>query len=200
MTIRRSILATAFALAVAITSAAQAGELRPIEGRTINLGEVSGVVYYTVVEREQGLHVVATLAQGDEVCPSASRPSSPRAKASCSPPRAVWAWPPRRSRSAAMTTASSSRPPQSRTDPPKPRPTLPSFPRKREGMYTSLEFGWVPFVYPSPPCGGGCIDRTHGERVFGDMVNTFSWYRKSMREAVGAVGGEVASCCCGASL
>ena len=33
------------------------------EGRTINLGEVSGVVYYTV-ERE-GLRVVATLAQGD---------------------------------------------------------------------------------------------------------------------------------------
>ena len=71
MTIRRSILATAFALAVpfavAITSAAQADELRPIEGRTINLGEVSGVVYYTV-ERE-GLHVVATLAQGDSGTP-----------------------------------------------------------------------------------------------------------------------------------
>ena len=67
MTIRRSILATAFAFAVAITSAAQAGELRPIEGRTINLGEVSGVVYYTV-ERE-GLHVVATLAQGDSGTP-----------------------------------------------------------------------------------------------------------------------------------
>lgn len=77
MTIRRSILATAFALAVpfavaapstvAIIGAAQADELRPIEGRTINLGEVSGVVYYTV-ERE-GLHVVATLAQGDSGTP-----------------------------------------------------------------------------------------------------------------------------------
>ncbi|MFI5017733.1 MAG: hypothetical protein ACHQHK_07295 [Dongiales bacterium] len=77
MTIRRSILATAFALAVpfavaapstvAIIGAAQADELRPIEGRTFNLGEVSGVVYYTV-ERE-GLHVVATLAQGDSGTP-----------------------------------------------------------------------------------------------------------------------------------
>ena len=63
MTIRRSILATAFGLAVPFAVAAQASELKPIEGRAINFGRVSGVVYYTV--ERQGLHVVATLAQGD---------------------------------------------------------------------------------------------------------------------------------------
>jgi len=67
MTIRRSILATAFALAVPFAAlsicAAQASELKPIEGRTISLGPLAGVVYYTV--EPQGLHVVATLAEGD---------------------------------------------------------------------------------------------------------------------------------------
>ena len=71
MIIHRTILAAALAapftfatpFTVAITSAAHADELQPIEGRTINLGQASGVVYYTV-ERD-GFRVVATFAQGE---------------------------------------------------------------------------------------------------------------------------------------
>jgi hypothetical protein len=52
------------AAAFASTSleAAHADDLRPISAISIDLGEVSGVAYYTV-ERD-GFHVVATLAQG----------------------------------------------------------------------------------------------------------------------------------------
>jgi len=64
MIIHRSILAT---LAFAAIGAAHADELRPVEGRSINLGEVSGVVYYTV-ERD-GFRIVATLAQGEAGSP-----------------------------------------------------------------------------------------------------------------------------------
>jgi predicted aconitase len=71
MFIHRSLLAAAFALAVPFTfatiGAAHADELQPIEGRTISLGEVSGVVYYTV-ERD-GFRIVATLAQGEAGTP-----------------------------------------------------------------------------------------------------------------------------------
>ena len=65
MTIHRTILAAAFALAS--IGAAHADGLRPIEGRSIHLGEVSGVAYYTV-ERD-GFRVVATLAQGEAGTP-----------------------------------------------------------------------------------------------------------------------------------
>jgi predicted aconitase len=65
MIIHRTILAAAFALAV--IGAAHADEIRPIEGRRINLGEVSGVVYYTV-ERD-GFRIVATLGQGETGTP-----------------------------------------------------------------------------------------------------------------------------------
>ena len=61
MTIRRMIVGTASALIV--IGAAHAGELQPIRPQMIDLGEVSGVAYYTV-ERD-GFHVVATL--GGEV-------------------------------------------------------------------------------------------------------------------------------------
>ena len=70
MIIHRTLLAAAFALAVPIgfaTIGAHADELQPIVGRTISLGEVSGVVYYTV-ERD-GFRIVATLAQGEAGTP-----------------------------------------------------------------------------------------------------------------------------------
>src|ERR1700686_1603252 len=60
MSIRSMLFAVAFVLAS--LEAAHADGLRPIEGKSIDLGEVSGVAYYTV-ERD-GFHVVTTLAQG----------------------------------------------------------------------------------------------------------------------------------------
>jgi hypothetical protein len=60
MSIRSMLVAAAFA--VASLGAAHADGLRPIDARSIDLGEVSGVAYYTV-ERD-GFHVVTTLAQG----------------------------------------------------------------------------------------------------------------------------------------
>src|SRR5882757_3765372 len=60
MSIRRMLFAAAFALAS--LEAAHADGLRPIEAKSIDLGEVSGIAYYTV-ERD-GFHVVTTLAQG----------------------------------------------------------------------------------------------------------------------------------------
>ena len=60
-----SILAAAFSLAA--VTAARADGLRPIEGRTIDLGHVSGVVYYTV--EHDGFRVVATFAQGETGTP-----------------------------------------------------------------------------------------------------------------------------------
>src|ERR1700733_9974103 len=60
MSIRNMLIATAFAFA-SVTNA-HADGLRPIDAKSINLGEVSGVAYYTV-ERD-GFHVVTTLAQG----------------------------------------------------------------------------------------------------------------------------------------
>ena len=58
-----------FAVAFGITSltAARAEGLRPMEGKSIHLGEISGIAYYTV-ERD-GFHVVATLAQGEAGTP-----------------------------------------------------------------------------------------------------------------------------------
>jgi hypothetical protein len=48
--------------ALASLEPARADGLRPIDAMSIDIGEVSGVAYYTV-ERD-GFHVVATLAQG----------------------------------------------------------------------------------------------------------------------------------------
>ena len=60
MSIRSMLVAAAFALA--FLEDAHADGPRPIDGISIDLGDVSGVAYYTV-ERD-GFHVVATLAQG----------------------------------------------------------------------------------------------------------------------------------------
>ena len=60
MSIRSMLAAAAFASAS--LEAAHADDLRPISAISIDLGEVSGVAYYTV--GRDGFHVVATLAQG----------------------------------------------------------------------------------------------------------------------------------------
>src|ERR1700743_1896189 len=65
MSIRNMFLVTAFAFAS--LTAAHADGVRPIAARSIDLGEVSGIAYYTV-ERD-GFHVVTTLAQGDAGTP-----------------------------------------------------------------------------------------------------------------------------------
>jgi len=66
MMIRRTTLAAAFALAA--IGPAQAEGLKPLQGQVIDLGHVSGVVYYTV-ERD-GFRVVATLAKkGEDAVP-----------------------------------------------------------------------------------------------------------------------------------
>jgi hypothetical protein len=65
MSIRSTFLAAAFTLAS--LGAAHANGLRPIEGRSIDLGGVSGVVYYTA--EPDGFRVVTTLAQGEAGTP-----------------------------------------------------------------------------------------------------------------------------------
>ena len=65
MSIRSTLFATVFTLAS--LGAAHAGGLRPIEGRSIDLGDVSGVAYYTV--EPDGFRVVTTLAQGETGTP-----------------------------------------------------------------------------------------------------------------------------------
>ena len=65
MTIRRTIITAA--CAVASLGTAHAGELKQIQPQDIDLGEVSGIAYYTV-ERD-GFHLVATLAQGEAGTP-----------------------------------------------------------------------------------------------------------------------------------
>ena len=62
MKIHCSIIAAAFALAS--LGVVQAEGLKPIEGQAVDLGNLSGVAYYTV-ERD-GFHIVATLAQQGE--------------------------------------------------------------------------------------------------------------------------------------
>jgi hypothetical protein len=51
------------ASALTLAGAAHASELKPIQPQSIQLGEVSGVAYYTV-ERD-GFHVAATLGEGE---------------------------------------------------------------------------------------------------------------------------------------
>jgi hypothetical protein len=65
MSIRSTLLAAAFTLAS--LGAAHANGLRPIEGRSIDFGDVSGVAYYTV--EPDGFRVVTTLAQGERGTP-----------------------------------------------------------------------------------------------------------------------------------
>jgi hypothetical protein len=62
MNIKQTTLAAAFALAA--IGPAHAEGLKPLHGQVIDLGDVSGVAYYTV-ERD-GFRVVATLAKKDE--------------------------------------------------------------------------------------------------------------------------------------
>jgi hypothetical protein len=52
---------------LASLGAAHAYGLRPIAAKSIDLGDVSGVAYYTI-ERD-GFHVVTTLAQGESGTP-----------------------------------------------------------------------------------------------------------------------------------
>jgi hypothetical protein len=61
MIIRRTTATTISALT--FIGAAHAGGLEPLRPQSIDLGEVSGVAYYTV-ERD-GFHVVATLGEGE---------------------------------------------------------------------------------------------------------------------------------------
>ena len=65
MSIRNMLIATAFAFASMTT--AHADGLRPIEAESIDLGEVSGVAYYTA--EHDGFHVVTTLAEGNAGTP-----------------------------------------------------------------------------------------------------------------------------------
>jgi predicted aconitase len=65
MSIKHTALAAVLALTAA--GAAQADALRSIEARSIDLGAVSGVAYYTV--EPDGLRVVATLAEGEDGTP-----------------------------------------------------------------------------------------------------------------------------------
>jgi hypothetical protein len=65
MSIRNLVLTVPAALMFA--GAAHAGELRPTQGQTLDLGGVLGVAYYTV--EPDGYHVVATLAEGETGAP-----------------------------------------------------------------------------------------------------------------------------------
>ena len=65
MSIHSMLVAVAFALAS--LEAVHADGLRPIDAKSIDLGEVSGVAYYTV--QRDGYHVVTTLAQGSAGTP-----------------------------------------------------------------------------------------------------------------------------------
>jgi hypothetical protein len=65
MSIRNLVLTVSAALMFA--GAAHAGELRPMQGQTLDLGGVLGVVYYTA--EPGGYHVVATLAEGETGAP-----------------------------------------------------------------------------------------------------------------------------------
>jgi hypothetical protein len=65
MSIRNLVLTVPAALMLA--GAAHAGELRPTQGQTLDLGGVLGVAYYTV--EQDGYRVVATLAEGETGAP-----------------------------------------------------------------------------------------------------------------------------------
>ena len=63
LTIHCTTIIAAAAFALAFAGAAQADGLQPVEGRSIDLGDVSGIAYYTV--EPDGFRVVATVAQGE---------------------------------------------------------------------------------------------------------------------------------------
>lgn len=65
MLIRSTILAAALTLAT--LSAVQADGIQPLHAQSIDLGEVSGVAYYTI--ENDGFHVVTTLVQGETGTP-----------------------------------------------------------------------------------------------------------------------------------
>ena len=65
MSIRNVLYFAAFTFA-SLTSAS-ANELRPMNGKSVDLGGLSGVAYYTV-ERD-GFHLVTTLSQGEAGAP-----------------------------------------------------------------------------------------------------------------------------------
>src|ERR1700751_166440 len=65
MSIRNMFFSAAFG--IASLTAAHAEGLRPIEGKSIDLGGISGIAYYTV--ERNGFHVVTTLAQGESRTP-----------------------------------------------------------------------------------------------------------------------------------
>jgi predicted aconitase len=64
MLIRLTLLA---ALTLAPLGVAHADSVQPMHAQTINLGEVTGVAYYTV--EHDGFHVVTTLVQGETGTP-----------------------------------------------------------------------------------------------------------------------------------
>ena len=65
MSVRSMLFAAAFG--IASVAAARADGLRPMEGKSIDLGGISGIAYSTV--QRDGFHVVATLAQGEAGTP-----------------------------------------------------------------------------------------------------------------------------------
>ena len=65
MTLSHFILTAALALVP--IGAANAGEIQPMAGQSIDLGEMSGTLYYTA--KPDGFHVVTTLAQGEAGTP-----------------------------------------------------------------------------------------------------------------------------------
>jgi hypothetical protein len=65
MLIRSTLLAAALALAP--LGAAHADSVQPMRAQAIDLGEVTGVAYYTV--ESDGFHVVTTLVQGETGTP-----------------------------------------------------------------------------------------------------------------------------------
>lgn len=65
MSIRKTLLAAV--VTIASFGVAHADGLRPIEAKSIALGEVYGVAYYTV--EPDGFRVVTTLAQGEAGTP-----------------------------------------------------------------------------------------------------------------------------------
>ena len=65
MSIRRTLFAVI--LTGVSLGAARATGLRPIEGKSIDIGGVSGEVYYTI--EPDGFHVVTTVAQGETGTP-----------------------------------------------------------------------------------------------------------------------------------
>lgn len=60
-------IATSLLATLVLVGAAHADELRPHQGRSIELGGTTGVAYYTVVE--DGFQIVATLAAGEATAP-----------------------------------------------------------------------------------------------------------------------------------